>query len=130
MKRELDGVLASGDGSAFREDRLPQKGVDALGPVDRLGYDDIHGRAQQEIGVFAGETLRFTTVVTCQVASEMDCRDNELGYMYYRNCPTSPSGPNRLPTSKRGRVSRQALPTAKARVEYESQFGSLRAGTR
>jgi hypothetical protein len=63
--------------------------ADGLDTANYLGFD---GWRLASISVAAGlPTGTATTVVDCSRATEMDCRDNELGYMFFYNLGGSES---------------------------------------
>ena len=56
--------------------------------LDYLGFDDWR---LASVSVSGGRpTGTANSVVDCSTASELDCRDNELGYMFYHNMGGSP----------------------------------------
>ena len=57
--------------------------VDSLNKANHLGFDDWR---LASMSVDAGLPLGTAThVYDCSMATELACRDNELGYMYYNN---------------------------------------------
>ena len=54
--------------------------------LDSANYLGVGGWRLASMSVAAGlPTGTATSIVYCVLASEMDCRDNELGYMFYHN---------------------------------------------
>jgi hypothetical protein len=65
-----------------------QTQVDWAANLDYLGFDDWR---LPSMSVSAGlPTGTATSVIDCSIATELDCRENELGYMYSYNL--TPSG--------------------------------------
>jgi hypothetical protein len=57
--------------------------IDSLNTADYLGFNDWR---LASMSVAAGlPTGTTTSVVDCSSATELACRDNELGYMFYHN---------------------------------------------
>jgi hypothetical protein len=57
--------------------------IDSLNTANHLGFDDWR---LASMSVAAGvPTGTATSVVDCSSATEVACRDNELGYMFYHN---------------------------------------------
>ena len=54
--------------------------------LDTANYLGVDGWRLASMSVAAGLPTGLTSsVIDCRTASELDCRDNELGYMFYQN---------------------------------------------
>jgi hypothetical protein len=61
-------------------------GEEAVAWADSLVYEGFEDWRLASMSVAAGLPMGATnTVVNCRTATEAQCRDNELGYMFYQN---------------------------------------------
>lgn len=61
--------------------------IDSLNTAEHLGFNDWR-LASMSVSAPVGslpDTTVASSVIDCSSATEVDCRDNELGYMYYQN---------------------------------------------
>lgn len=59
--------------------------VDSLNTANHLGFNDWRLASMSVAAGLPTGTAAFGSVIDCSFSTELACRDNELGYMYYYN---------------------------------------------
>lgn len=59
--------------------------VDSLNTANHLGFNDWRLASMSVAAGLPTGTAASGSVIDCEMATELACRDNELGYMYYHN---------------------------------------------